>query len=594
VRRLETAAWRWLDDGVVPGPDQEQHVMEASIAVRPVPGLPGLEATTICEAFQRTAEAYADEPALRSAGSDVVLTWREYAERVRAIAAGLASLGVGHGDTVALLLSARPEFNLVDTAATHLGAVPFSIYNTSPPGQIEYVVRNAGARVIVTETGHLDAVLAVIDAGVAVDRVVLVDGEHAEAMTLAQLEAAGSEDFDLETAWRAVTPDDVLTLIYTSGTTGPPKGVELTHGNLMCQWRSLAQLIPPTPGGRLMAYLPAAHIADRLVGHYQGIVSGACLTSVDDVRAAVGALPEVRPTTWVTVPRIWEKLMAALQARGITDPAALPAEQKAAVRAGLGLDQAVYMLSGAAPITVEVLEYFAALDMEVIEGWGMTETAGVGTINPPGAIRIGTVGRVLPGMEARIADDGELLLRGPNVMRGYRGDPERTAEALDAEGWMHTGDVAVVDGDGYIKIVDRKKELIINAAGKNMSPANIEARLKASSPLIGQACVIGDARPYNVALLVLDPDGAAAWAAAGGRDDASCEALASDPEVLAAVSAGVDEANRRLARVEQIKRFRLLATDWLPDAEELTPTMKLKRRPIAEKYAEEIGALYAP
>jgi len=577
-----------------PQPDQEQHDMEASTAVRALPGMPGLQAATICEAFQRTVASFAQEPALRVAGSNSVVTWSDYAARVRTIAAGLASLGVGHGDAVALLLSARPEFNLVDTAAAHLGAVPFSIYNTSPPEQVEYVVRNSGARVIVTETGYLDTVLAVSDGGITFDRIVVVDGEHGETMTLAQLEAAGSPDFDFDAAWRAVSPDDALTLIYTSGTTGPPKGVELTHGNIMFQWRSLAQLIPPVPGGRLMAYLPAAHIADRLVSHYQGIVSGACITSVDDVRAAVGALAEVRPTTWVAVPRIWEKIKAALEAQGVTDPAALPAERKAAIRAGLGLDRTVYMLSGAAPIPVEVLEYFAALDMDVIEGWGMTETAGVGTINPPGAIRIGTVGRVLPGMEAQLAQDGELLLRGPNVMRAYRNDPRRTAEAIDPDGWMHTGDVAAIDDDGYVRIVDRKKELIINAAGKNMSPANIEARLKASSPLIGQACVIGDARPYNVALLVLDPDGAAAWAAAAGRENASNAALAADPEVLAAVAAGVEAANRQLARVEQIKRFRLLATDWLPDSDELTPTMKLKRRPITAKYAEEIEALYAP
>jgi long-subunit acyl-CoA synthetase (AMP-forming) len=577
-----------------PDPDQEQHDMEAATAVRPAPGMPGLQAATICEAFQQTAAAFADQPALRAADSDSVLSWGQYARRVRTIAAGLASLGVGHGDAVALLLSARPEFNLVDTAAAHLGAVPFSIYNTSPPGQIEYVVRNAGARVIVTEAAHLDTVLAVIDGGVTFDRVVLVDGEHPEAMTLQELERAGAPEFDFDAAWQAVTPDDALTLIYTSGTTGPPKGVELTHGNIMFQWRALAQLIPPVAGGRLMAYLPAAHIADRLISHYQAIVSGACTTSVGDLRAAVGALAEVRPTTWVAVPRIWEKLKAALEAQGITDPAGLPPERKAAVRAGLGLAETVHLLCGAAPIPVEVLEYFAALDMDVIEGWGMTETAGVGTINPPEAIRIGTVGRVLPGMEARLAPDGELLLRGGNVMRGYRNAPEQTREALDEDGWMHTGDVAVIDADGYVRIVDRKKELIINAAGKNMSPANIEARLKASSPLIGQACVIGDARPYNVALLVLDPDGAAAWAAAGGRTDASSATLAGDAEVLAALSAAVDDANRRLARVEQIKRFRLLPVDWLPDSDELTPTMKLKRRPITEKYSTEIEALYAP
>jgi long-subunit acyl-CoA synthetase (AMP-forming) len=553
--------------------------MEAG-TLDPTTQLPGLGAATLCEAFQATAAAFADGPALRAAGDAEAITWATYAERVRTIAGGLAALGVAHGDTVALMLSARPEFNLVDTAAVHLGAIPFSIYNTSPPEQVEHVLRNSGARVVITEPGHLDTILAVVDAGVTLDHLVLVEGEHEEATTLAALEASASADFDLEAAWRAVGPDDVATLIYTSGTTGPSKGVELTHGNLMFQWRALAESIPPVPGGRLMAYLPAAHIADRLVSHYQALVSGACVTSVADLRAAVPALTEVRPTCWVAVPRIWEKLKAALEAQGIVDPVAVPEEARAAIHERLGLDQATYVLSGAAPITVEVLEYFAGLGLHIIEGWGMTETAGVGTINPPHDIRIGTVGRVLPGMEARIAEDGELLLRGGNIMRGYRGQPEQTAEALDADGWMHTGDIAEIE-DGYVRIVDRKKELIINAAGKNMSPANIEAKLKAAGPLIGQACVIGEARPYNVALLVLDPD-----AGAGLDPD--------DPEVLAKVTAEVAVANARLARVEQIKRFRLLADEWTPDSEELTPTMKLKRRPIAAKYAAEIEALYAP
>jgi len=267
-------------------------------------------------------------------------------------------------------------------------------------------------------------------------------------------------------------------------------------------------------------------------------------------------------------------------------------ETKAAVRAQLGLDQATTLGSGAAPIPPSVLEYFMALGMPIREGWAMSETSCVGTANPPDAIPVGTVGKPLPGIELSLAEDSELLLRGPNVMLGYRNDPEKTAEAIDPDGWLHTGDIAETDPDGYVTIIDRKKELIINAAGKNMSPAHIEQKLKAASPLIGQACVIGDMRPYNVALLVLDPDGAAAYAAAQGLPDATPPALAADEHLRARIASSVKEANTHLGRVEQIKRFTVLGVDWLPDSDELTPTMKLKRRVIVKKYTNEIDALY--
>ena len=278
----------------------------------------------------------------------------------------------------------------------------------------------------------------------------------------------------------------------------------------------------------------------------------------------------------------------------MADPGALEEEQRAAIRARLGLDRGERLLSGAAPIAPEVLEYFMALGLPVVEGWAMSETACLGTANRPDAVRVGTVGQGWPGVELALAGDGELLMRGPNVMLGYRGEPEKTAEAIDGDGWLHTGDIAEIDGDGYVRIVDRKKELIINAAGKNMSPANIEQRLKASSPLIGQTCVIGDRRPYNVALVVLDPDAAAAHAHALGLGDGlSTGELAARPEIEQAIGAAVEEANRHLSRVEQVKRFAVLRSDWLPDGDELTPTMKLKRRMIVEKYAGEIEALYA-
>jgi long-subunit acyl-CoA synthetase (AMP-forming) len=332
-------------------------------------------------------------------------------------------------------------------------------------------------------------------------------------------------------------------------------------------------------GGRQTSYLPSAHVADRWASHYYAsIVHGATITCIADPRAVVAALPEVRPTVWGAVPRIWEKIMAALEAKGIADPSVLPEDQKAAVRASLGLDQVEWLISGAAPIAPEVLSYFLALGMPICELWGMSELSCCATINPPDDVRIGTVGKALPGLELKLLADGELLCRGGIVTRGYRRDPDQTAEALDADGWLHTGDIAEIDDDGYVRIVDRKKELIINAAGKNMSPANIEQRLKAGSPLIGQAIVIGDRRPYNVALIVLDPEVRAQWP--GDSVDAE-------------VARGVEEANGHLSRVEQIKRFAVLPVDWEPGGDELTPTMKLKRKPIAAKYAAEIEALFA-
>jgi long-subunit acyl-CoA synthetase (AMP-forming) len=343
----------------------------------------------------------------------------------------------------------------------------------------------------------------------------------------------------------------------------------------------------------------------------------------------VAVLPEVRPTYWGSVPRIWEKIKTALDGQMETDPdearrqalrwavdtglrkvraeqageavsPELAAEHAKAdalvlskIREKLGLDQAEWLAVGAAPTPREVLEFFAALGLPLCEVWGMSELSGIATATPPGRIRIGTVGQGLPGMEFAVADDGELLCRGPLVMKGYRRDPKKTAETIGADGWLATGDVAVIDDDGYISIVDRKKELIINAAGKNMSPANIESRLKSASPLIGQAVCVGDGRPYNVALLVLDPDGAAAYGAEHGLADVSAKALADDDGVRKAVAVAVEEANSHLSRVEQIKRFTVLPVDWEPGGDELTPTMKLKRKPIAEKYAVEIEALYS-
>jgi long-chain acyl-CoA synthetase len=563
---------------------------------------------TIAEAFRRTAEAHPDRLAVRTKDDEVSLTWSELRDRVDALAGGLASLGVRRGDTVALMLSNRPEFHLADLAVMTLGATPFSIYQTFTREQIEYVVGDAGAKVGLIESAFAER---------------FPDLEH-----VLVLEDGWPSDpsFDAEPHWRAVEPDDLITLIYTSGTTGPPKGVQLTHRNLAVATQSVEALIRFPDASRVISWLPAAHIAERMAHHYLPIVYGMTITCCPNPREVVGYLPAVKPTWFFAVPRIWEKLKAGMEGflmqgehavrnatwlaaaarkveleqsgESIPDDIAAIVEEAdrelfAGLRAMLGLDEAVSVNVGAAPTPRDVLVFFHAIGVPLAELWGMSETCGAGCCNPPDRIKIGTVGPAGPGVELRLAEDGELLMRSGVVMTGYRNAPEKTAEALDADGWLHTGDIAEIDEDGYVRIVDRKKEIIINAAGKNMSPANIESALKGSSPLIGQACVIGDGRPYNTALIVLDSDFAPAWAAQQGIEGDDLAALARDERMRAAVQKGVDAANEKLARVEQIKKFVLVEGDWLPGGDEVTPTMKLKRKPIAEKYSSAISGLYA-
>jgi long-subunit acyl-CoA synthetase (AMP-forming) len=566
-------------------------------------------APDLCAAFARTAAEHAAQPALRTPGGEQELSWADYRERVARLATALAGRGIGAGDTVALLLANRPEAELVDTAAMHLRAIPFSIYNTSAPEQAAYMLGHAKAKLIVTEERLVETAQAAADA-VGLRQVIVVDDPRG-GLDLLLAESAA----DLDALAAQVRPEDVATLIYTSGTTGPPKAVELTHENLMWQLRIVQLVYPQHAGGRGVSYLPMAHLADRAVAHYAALATGASTTFVADLAALFPALVEVHPTIWGAVPRVWEKLKAGLEAlfASEADPAARRRSSAALERslaavgagarpdsadsalfapvlAAIGLDCCEVVISGAAPIAPEVLEFFAALGLPICEIWGMSETSLLASGNPPDAIRIGTVGPPLPGIEARIAGDGELLVRGPTIMRGYRDDAERTREAIDAEGWLHTGDIAEFDDAGYLRIVDRKKELIINSGGKNMSPSNIENHIKAACPLIGSAVAIGDRRPYNTALVVLDPVALAAFAAEHGLD-ASGD-LTADPMVRAEVASGIERANHHLARIEQIKRHTLLGGEWQPGGEELTPTMKLRRRPISEKYAAQIAAMY--
>ena len=586
-----------------------------------------VDAATLNEAVRRTAAEHPDIVAVRMPDDSVSLTWSELLSRVDAIAGGLAQLGVRRGDCVAIMLSNRPEFHLVDLAAVMIGATPFSIYVTYPAEEIEYLITDSEAKVIIVEQAFLPSVLKARDNLPGLEHVIVVDGEAPDG-TLALADVEGSNpDFDVVAAGADVAPDDILTLIYTSGTTGHPKGVQLTHHAVMFTASKVEEVIQFPPGSRVISWLPSAHIAERNAHHYIPIIYAGTVTCVPNPREVLSYLPQVRPNWFFAVPRIWEKLKAGLEAMQAGQPeeqsrpvrealeAALERlhlrqqgkpvppelEQRVAeadenlfakIREMLGLDQALAVNVGAAPTPVDVLEFFHAIGIELSELWGMSETCGIGAVNRPGQIRIGTVGTASPGVEIKLAEDGEVLCRGEFMMTGYRNQPDKTSEAIDEDGWLHTGDIGTLDDDGYLKIVDRKKELIINAAGKNMSPANIEAAIKSGSPLIGQACCIGDARPYNTALIVLDADFAPGWAAQNGLGEHSLEELADDEKMIAAVQEGVDRANERLARVEQIKKFTIIPGDWLPGGDELTPTVKLKRKPIAQKYEAEIAEMY--
>lgn len=582
---------------------------------------------TLCEAFQRSASIEPDAVALRTPGDTATLTWSELAVQVEKVTAGLAGLGVGRGDTVSLMMANRIEFYPFEIAAQHLGATSFSVYNTLPAEQLTYLFDNAGTKVAICEEQYVDRIRA---SGAPIEHIVCIDGSPPGTISVDDVYAAAPPDFDFEATWRAVQPDDVVTLIYTSGTTGNPKGVEMTHEHLLFEAYALNSVLPSEFGDRVTSYLPTAHIADRVMGLYGLEVFGAQVTVVSDVRAIAAALPDVRPTVWGGVPRVWEKLKAGIEfavstetdevkrqalqwamsvagkraatlLAGDAESAELSAEWAQAdelvlskLRERLGFGELRWAVSGAAPIPRETLAFFLGIGIPIAEVWGMSELSCVASVSHPRDARLGTVGKLLPGMEGRVADDGEFLVRGPLVMKGYRKEPAKTAGAIDADGWLHTGDIIEVDDQGYLRIIDRKKELIINAAGKNMSPANIENTVLAACPMVGVMITIGDGRPYNAALMVFDAESVGPYAAQLGLADTSPAALAAHPEVIARIAAGVAEGNAKLSRVEQIKRFRVLPSLWEPGGDEITLTMKLKRKPIMAKYASEIEELYAP
>jgi long-chain acyl-CoA synthetase len=583
--------------------------------------------------FLQTVEQHGDLVALRSMAGEQPGSWnewtfRQYRDNVAKAAAGLRHFGVKPGDRVMLMMRNRPDFHWLDTAAQFLRATPVSIYNSSSPEEIQYLAGHAEAEVIVVEDiGFLERLMKVRDELPMLRHVfVLEDGQglspdhvHSGSELLAQGE------LDLQALSGDTQPDDIATLIYTSGTTGPPKGVMISQFNVVYTVEQLRMCfdLEEYGGLKLISYLPMAHIAERMVSHYQQMLLGYQVTTCPDPTAIAAYAREVHPEVMFGVPRVWEKVYNGVNAALAADPekkqkfdeavaAALVIKEKqrkgeatkededtwafldavafSTVRGLVGLDALKAAITGAAPIPHEIIEWFQAIGVPLSEVYGMSESSGPMTWEPY-AIKPGTVGRAIPGCDVKIADDGEVICRGGNVFQGYFKSPDKTAETL-IDGWLHSGDIGVMDEDGYVKIVDRKKELIITSGGKNISPANLEVALK-TIPLVGQACTIGDSRKFVSALLVLDPEYAPVWAKAKGIDFSSLDDLAANPDVVAEVQAGIDKVNQQFANVEQIKKFTLLGEEWLPDSDLLTPTSKLKRRGVNARYGEMIEQMYA-
>ena len=596
---------------------------------------------TICSLFQEQVVKHGDHPALltKRDGAWTPVTWRQYGERVRAAALGLMDLGLQPGQAVALLSGTREEYNVADLGVTHAGGITVTLYQTLAPAQVAYIV------------DHSEAVLAFVESAAQAEKFVRIRGEIPRVRKLILFEGAEAFPgeswvlgFDallargaaltrsagaaFEARWRAVAPDQLVTIIYTSGTTGPPKGVMLAHGQVCRAQESSHRRLHPEPGGRSIGYLPMAHLAERNLSLWGAIRAARTIHFCPAIDRLGETLTEVRPTLFFGVPRVWEKMHAALLA-GIEaepDPArkaavrqALEVGQRAValeqagqlvpadlaearrradaavfhrLRERLGLDEVRIAASGAAPIAAEVLRFFHTIGIPILEVYGQTEGCAVGTIVRPDRIKIGTVGLAYPGVEVRLAEDGEILVRAGHVFAGYYKDPDLTRETVDADGWLHSGDIGRLDADGFLTIVDRKKDIIITAGDKNIAPSNLENALK-HRPLISQAMVLGDRRPYLVALLTLDEAAVGQWAEARGLVDEDRAALLTHPALRAELQRSVDAVNAEVSRVEQIKRFAVLARDWSPDTGELTPTLKVRRTVVLEKYASEVDALYA-
>ena len=589
---------------------------------------------TVCTIFGEAAKQWGDLPALRwkRDGEWNSLDWKGYRTEVAAVALALRGLGFGPGQFGLIMARNVPEHVIADLGIVHAGGAAVSVYNTLAPEQVEYLANHSEATVAFAEDeAYLAKFLEIRKSTPKLRHLILIRGEAPEGvLSWDSLVAEGRAAYErdpgaFEAASRAVGPEDTVGLIYTSGTTGPPKGVVYSHNNIVWTLES-ARRVLQLHNETLVSYLPLAHVAERFTSQWGSIYNGHEVYLCPDVAELLPYLLEARPTAFVGVPRVWEKLMAGINAglgaepdeakrqmaqgalaasiqayRLKRDGQPVPAELASVVeraqplftllRSKIGLDRCHLAVTSTAPCRPEVHEFWAALGLPLYEVWGMSELTGPATSVPIDDHRAPSVGVPLPGVEARLGEDGELLIRGGNVMVGYYRDPEKTAEAIDSDGWVHSGDIAQLGPDGHYRIVDRKKELIITSSGKNISPANLEAVAK-SSPIIGQAVAIGDGHSFITVLVVLDPQVAPMWAKAHGIASSSMAELAEHPSTINEVRRALTVANTHLARIEQFKRFTILPAEWSPESEELTPTMKLKRRVIHTKYKDQIEAMY--
>src|SRR6478736_1595424 len=592
-----------------------------------------IEGRTLVDALTDTVAQHAEEPAysdkLQVPDGEAwrTVTWRETREQALDVAAALIELGVSAGDTVAIMATNRIEHFVADMGAMHAAATPMSIYNTLSPDQVAFVAGHARPAVVFLETADHQArwtrALEEID---SVKRVVMLDDDWADLVAAGAAYRAANPGV-VEARAAELTPDDPATILYTSGTTGNPKGVVLTHHNVLYEAISTQEKAGMMDPQRSVSYLPLAHIAERVLGLYGPQITGSHMYAIGDPAQLLGALGEVHPTAFFGVPRVWEKIKTGISAKLAADPdpnnrklvedsmaaglawveaqevgGTMTPEIEEAYQAAdaailgflkllLGLDQVTWAGSAAAPMPLDVAKFMAGLGLKVYDVYGMTETCGAVTANGPAAFKLGTVGQANPGMEVKLGEDGEILVRGPVNTPGYHRQEDATRLLIDEDGWVHTGDIGTLDDDGFFAVVDRKKELIITSAGKNIAPSNIENYLK-ESPIIGHAMAIGDGQPYVVAVLTLDGEIARVVAQQHGLEFTDLADLARKPEILAAVQAAVDAANERLSRPEQVKAFELLPVEWTAESDELTPTLKLKRRIVNSKYADVVDRLY--
>jgi long-subunit acyl-CoA synthetase (AMP-forming) len=587
-------------------------------------------AGTILEVFEVTAAANAGRPAMarKRGGTWERTTWREYRDEVRCAARALLAFGVGPGRGVVILAANRPEWFVANLAAMSAGGRAAGIYTNSTPEQCRYITEHAEAALAVVE--NRDSLERLQGAGgrpAGLSTIVLMDGATTgpDVLSWADFLARGAAAYDAELDRRtaAVRPDDVATLIYTSGTTGTPKGVMLTQRNLAFIAEKAQEILPVGAEDRLISYLPLSHIAEQVVSHLLSSATGACVHFAESLEKLPENLREVRPHIFLGVPRVWEKIQAGIQAAGAS---ASPLRRRIArwargvglaggyadqegrprpwsyfiadrlvfskVRERLGLDAARMLVVSAAPIAKETLDFFQSLGLPIMEIYGMSECTGPTTMSIPRRYRLGRAGYAIPGTELRVAEDGEILMRGPHVFKGYYKNEAATRETLDGEGWIHSGDVGEIDAAGFLRVTDRKKELLITSGGKNIAPQYLEGKLKQIAA-VSQAVAIGDRRPYVVALLTIDPGRVAAEAEKAGSPARSPAEAARCAIFKAYVEKQVEEINKELARYETIKRVALLPRELSVEMGELTPTLKLKRRVVHEHHQDTIEALYS-